>query len=295
MTLPTKSQVEARARKVLAEMGEFAKERFGLNSLEFGVRFNHRDGGNSRAVYVNSRYFISIAPFNLYTHPLKGVREYSSFAHDRFIGSFRTDDWTLWLDYVCAHEMAHIVQFKMFRSPSKLIDINRSTANQLVFKELGAYEGGHGSFFQAIYRIMRDKFVNDRIPMVDRNVMVKQEFDRPSVEEKIVKDTRPNPLKGVQFTINERPFQVTGLNPNPKKRLYRYMAKELRTGKEYTVKLGDIMRTAVGKDELLTKHPSIAKELETFNVAQQSVRKARTTRRRRATRRANMDVLAGLI
>lgn len=80
--------------------------------------------------------------------------EYSHIENDLEIG--KLDNNPLWERYVaalCAHEVAHAVQH------TALTDIPEDAASWL--HDLPLDRKGHGEYWQAIYRVLRKKFVND--------------------------------------------------------------------------------------------------------------------------------------
>jgi hypothetical protein len=286
--VPTRTQIEQHARQTTARMTKFAKERFSIPALNFDLRFNANEGGTSRAVYTKGRYFVSLCHGSLLKYPVIGMREYARFNDSRTHGSIRTSDWQLYVDTVLAHEIAHIVQFWLKREPNTLIDLRSvEPGSNPFFGEFGFYEGAHGHFFQALYKVMREEFINPRVEMRDRGQRIDQEFDKPASEkiDHSIPSSKDCPLTGCQFTINGRGFEVIGYNDNDRKKLYKYKAKEVRTGKVFSVQLGDIVRTGVLNSrpviETINTNPVLTFEMRQFNDAKGAVMQAKVTRKRR--------------
>lgn len=89
----------------------------------------------------------------------RGHFEYSSFGGDLEIGSFISDDWRLHLDALIAHETSHAIQHLLPYWPNRYQVSGKASR----FGDLGTWEGGHGEFFQNIYRKIRREFINPRL------------------------------------------------------------------------------------------------------------------------------------
>jgi DNA-binding PadR family transcriptional regulator len=120
----------------------------------------------------------------------------------------------MWVDAVVAHEMAHVVQFTLPRQRPAT-----------TYEGLGKYEGSHGSFFQAIYRIMRVQFINNRVTGVGR-LRERTEFQRTEEQVQVIvsrKRTDRFELEGrtvrlgglaltlVEFDLKARKYQYIGV------------------------------------------------------------------------------------
>lgn len=284
----TLAEYNAFAEAVSRKMMVFARERFSIPALDFDIRFNRKPTGNSRAVRVGDRYFISYAFMKLIGKPLEGFREYARFAHHPVIGSVKSDDWKVYVTVVAAHEVSHIIQFWLANNPNPLRQPTmRNIKGEAYFNELGYYEGGHGVFFQSIYRIMRMEFVNHLVARQDIGVKlaVKSEEEEMTNEPAIQILDKACVLHGMKVNINGHILTVLGRNANLRRKLYGYRAQDDKSGTIYSIQLGDIVARALDQatmKKLLADDPILRAEYSIFQQAQAKVRQAVTTRKRRA-------------
>jgi len=156
--LPTKNEVTAHVNKLIIDLKAFAIARFDANvnilQPNIGFRICDRLG---RAGRRNGVPFMKLNMGSVLQFPVIGVTEYKSYAHNPAIGGFVTNNWKDWVDALVLHEFAHVLQFE-------LIHKHRQPLQRLPYVPgVGYSEAGHGAFFQKLYGILRDKFLNDRI------------------------------------------------------------------------------------------------------------------------------------
>lgn len=282
---PKGKEVIGRAMILVREIEAFAKEEFGLD-MQTEVVFNGR-GERSRGGHKNQKPWISLKVAKLTTTPVVAWPEYKSFNHFIGIGGFVTDDWTLYLDALVCHEMGHAIQYQLILNAMKdpnavrhtFMARGRSKAGAGYRTPWGYTEGGHGTFFQNIYRKLRDRFVNDRVPRsaytCPRNKFADDVDD--AVIERVTAGNHP--LTGTVIRINGSRFEVLGKEEDSR-RQYAYKGKCLRTGKVYGLKLYDISRTPEAHD-IIQKHPALVAELAVAKQKAVSRAQASATRRMR--------------
>lgn len=240
--IPTQAEVLQHYRNSFKRMVEFAKVRFDndqLNSILFQVSFRDcKRWGQAGIKTLRGRevVFIKLNVFSLIQFPVQGFTEYKSYARNSRIGTFATQDWRVWADALLAHEFAHVLQFTLPRSNSKL----RLTATR--YEGLGTYENAHGDFFQSIYRVPREEFINEHV--TQRGTFAKQDFDRPAsarkpTVRKMVTDSFPYKdrtvrlpggidVRVVAFLSNARKYKFVGETVAGKR--YRFSQMHVNVG-----------------------------------------------------------------
>lgn len=163
--LPTKQEVETYARESVQRMTDWACVEFGFKSFEpidLYITFQnnyYRSKGGRGFRDGQQHAVISLHLFQFITLKSRGHYEYDSFGGDLEIGSFIHSDWKLNLDALVAHEVSHAIQHLLPYWPNRYQTSGKSAR----YGELGAWEGNHGEFFQAIYRKLRRQFINDHL------------------------------------------------------------------------------------------------------------------------------------
>jgi hypothetical protein len=224
--LPTPKDIVAHAKASFVAQRDFAAQRFGIDLSDCQLILKNSLAqrqalGGYKSIRGAFRPFIQINVNCLLNYPVLGFIEYKSFHHNSVIGGFATADWRMWVDAVVAHEMAHVVQFTLPRqSPAT------------TYEGLGKYEGSHGSFFQAIYRIMRVQFVNSRVTGVGR-LYDRKEFQRTEEQvHAIVARKRTNNFEFEGRTVRLGALAVTLTEYDLKARKYQYIGVTA-SGKRY--------------------------------------------------------------
>lgn len=153
---PTQNELTLHARKSIEEMRLWAAEHFGFTSLPLNLQIKFNPDQQRIAVGGWSPKIRSgIIRFNLgklLSNNIAGMCEYASYARNPIIGGFETKDWRLWVDTVLAHELAHVIQYGMWRMP-----MVKSTS------EYVRNDKGHGHTFRTVYAILRQQFINHRV------------------------------------------------------------------------------------------------------------------------------------
>jgi hypothetical protein len=165
--IPTQNEVAAHLKSSFHRMVRFANIRFDISSdlarTAFTASFRDckRLGmGGIKCVRGVRRPFIKLNIHDVIKYPVVGYSEYRSFNDNRRIGGFRTTDWRLWVDALIAHELAHVIQFILPGSQSRL------RKDAVTFEGLPRFESNHGDFFRAIYAILREEFVNPQLDAI---------------------------------------------------------------------------------------------------------------------------------
>jgi hypothetical protein len=265
--LPTGLEVAARTKLAIEEMTKWAREEFNLPTFSVDFKLTRKSDRSWCKSTGLRGSMIQLGVQSLMTKQVNALVEYKSFNRYLEVGGFKTDDWRLQHDCIIAHEMSHAVQF--------LLRMDAIRAGQSRVEGLGYIERGHGSFFLAIYKRFRNKFINSRVP--------RSAYTNPRqffVEEDRMEELNPNdPLKGVlvQFSTGKR-FEVVGKDPTIRG-IYCYRAKNLRTGEMTRLKLQDIVACSGNavKERALQHPEALIMELAIAAVQ----RPRRVVRRRR--------------
>lgn len=212
--IPTRNEVMAYATAKIEEIKAFANTYFDLQIGRMLLDINFKDtnrlglGGRKSGLP-----FMRLNLGRLVKYEIRGYNEYSTLNSYVGISSFYTTDWKLWVDALVAHEFAHVVQFALPYSTSNL------RTGDKYFNKLGRYENGHGPFFRAIYRVLRNKFVNDRVTDCYGPVPV---FDIPSddmqerIAAKVAKRekqiSKDHPLMGSKIPYKGKVYVISEFN-----------------------------------------------------------------------------------
>lgn len=155
----TKEEVDEYATRLLIELASFCKNKFNLPNdwfpnliLNYSRTFLVSRGG----VDANNKPEMKIAA-RRFLFPVTGHVEYASFATNKVIGAFTSDNWRTVLIAIMSHEIAHCVQFSM--AARAKVATGKPMASSYI-AGLGKLELHHGLFFQRIYVEIRQKFVN---------------------------------------------------------------------------------------------------------------------------------------
>jgi hypothetical protein len=243
--IPTQTQVAAHARGFIKVLQAFAAQEFDINvdDMIFKVNFTKDScvwglGGDD---FKNGKRvgFMSLNLRPIVTYEIAGYNEYKSLNRYRDISSFETSEWTLWLEALMCHEMAHVVQHMLPHSNSKLkigepkyITTGRKRLRlEMVcsFKGLGQSETGHGDFFKVIYAKFRRQFINSKVNAAGRPVTSFIGDNGEQVVRTVVRKTAHHPLIGSKFPFNGETFEVKECYP--RMRTYPLLAVGTSTGK----------------------------------------------------------------
>jgi hypothetical protein len=286
--LPTQQQIQTQAHSTLSEMLVWARTEFKLPKLSTDLQFaDTKTAPFGQASETRKRTFrIKVSTYDLTRHELIGFKEYASFNHHPVIGGFQTNDWKLFVDVVVAHELAHIVQFHINRFGFQHPDADHN-ARHLTIKGLGEVETNHGSFFRAVYRKFREKFINHRIEpgkfgAVRKNFIVPDDFeDRMKAKGDIS-------IKGLKVHIGNRLYTIAGRNPN-NTRLFGFQVQDA-AGKFYRVKLSQLANASIEVRQAIFNDPQLFTELQenerAIHAKQVANARSSMTKRFRAASRA---------
>lgn len=170
--IPSQKEVTQHVNATIAVLKEFAKTEFDVNVDELKPVIGFRDCNRTgRAGMKDGKPFMKLNLGEWVTYETVGCIEYRALARYPAIGGFYTTDWKLSLEALIYHEFAHNVQFMLKYSKSRLREANN------YFKGIGYFEANHGPFFQRIYAIIRNKFLNHRIQPCYANPP--RAFDKP--------------------------------------------------------------------------------------------------------------------
>lgn len=244
--LPKGSEVAARTKLTVNEIIAWARKEFELPT--FTVSYKLTGKSNRSWCRDNAiKPHIQIGVQEMMRTPVLAFAEYRSFNNYFEVGGFKTDDWRLWLDGVVAHEMAHAIQFALMRK------LGANRFNRVYVPNVGYTESGHGNFFLWIYKQVRNRFVNDRVPR-SAYTAPRQQF---ATEERVIASNHP--LQGTVVIINRKRFELLGKDDSTR-RQYAYKGKCLLTGTVYGLKLVDISKTPAAND-IIQASPMLRAEL----------------------------------
>lgn len=241
--LPTQKEVVAHIRDTVRTQVAWATTRFDVNLNNLRLVIKSRDcarialgGRKGNAPYLQFNIF------HLLSYPVQGVLEYKSFRFDRRVGGFATTDWRLWVDSVVAHEMAHAVQYAIKDSGSRL-DLGNGR-----FEGLGKFEANHGDFFLAIYRVLREQFINHRATGIG-SFRGGDHFERKEAQlaKLAAKRVDTFPLQGRMVRIGGTQLKLVQFDVKARK--YAYIA-ETAQGKKYKLSKEQVLRGLVPETAL---------------------------------------------
>lgn len=169
--IPTKHAVQKHVEETVVALKLFAKSKFNLDvdNMVLKITFNECKRIGIAGTNHSRVPFMKLNLGALVRYPVLGYSEYRSYAASSKIGGFDTTDWRVWLEALVYHEFAHVMQFSLHTHMVR--------QNSYYHSELGRFESGHGAFFQRIYSMLRDEFLNHRIVPLCGNP--KKTFDRP--------------------------------------------------------------------------------------------------------------------
>lgn len=303
MSIPTIQEFKSIATTTMHEIQVWAREAFNLSSLPIKLTITERRhnfygmAGIKRDKMERFEAFtIKLAAHDYINYPLKAVGEYASYNNVVGIGGFETTDTTLSIRTLVAHEMAHVIQFALRMDAINGISSGRphplvtdwKGATPIFGKTLGEYEGGHGSFFQAIYKRVRERFINDAVPR-SAYTAPRVQFIIPDLfDEKMAKMPKSK-LAGIKFFNGGRQLTVLGYNPKRNK-LFDYVVEDAQ-GKVLRCKMSLIVQQSPEAKKLTETDPAVRAEFYAHCIAQQGKSqanmKSRQTKARRAVARSN--------
>lgn len=288
MALPTAAQFKAQVDKAVAEQVAWALEEFKFSKLPLKVRIvDVPSGPMGQASQRLGAYTVKFQSYHFLREEVKAYVEYKAYNAWPEVGGFETTDWTLAVDALVAHELAHIIQFAMKQAGRNhpLFVERPEFPKDLYFDGIGCYEGNHGYFFRQIYKRFRKRFVNDRVPSSAYTNPRKDFVDAGLLEQRMAAKTEEsNPLIGLKLKLKGGIYEVAGRNPRNAK-LYGYMVKT-PSGGLAKVKLDLILQASEEARNHVRTNPMLAAELLAFQAAARSKRaannKSSMTKRRRA-------------
>lgn len=246
--LPTLEDIKTRIDEILPKYVEWAKREFNLENLNIRIRFNKKHNGRSLAYEDGT---ISIAVRDITTKQLLGFREYPSYGGDYVIGSFETNDWRLWLDATLAHEVSHVIQFKLGQTKNHPL---KSAKNKYYFNGLGEVEYGHGEFFRSIYSRFRRKFINRRVGRQARGNLPSMydynDFNLIRVPE----------LEGKTFKLEGKEYKILGMDEINLLKRDRYVICEVGTENYYDIDITTIYNKCKSARRTVDKTPRLLRE-----------------------------------
>lgn len=301
MTIPTGLEFKTAAIETVDAITRWAQDVFFLKNFPVKVSVTDRKVRYYGLASVTrdkmerfTHFGIKLSSHDFTRYPMVAVTEYASFNADKIIGGFKTNDWRLGVDALVAHEMAHAIQFalrisafdyKAVGQDHPLITSWRGATP--TFQGLGEYEGNHGDFFQAIYRKVREQFINHRVSRSAFTAPSHSFIIPDNFEERLAKMPK-SPLEGIRFVNNGRPLTVVGYNPNRNK-LFNYQVRD-DAGKFFRCKMSLIVMKSVEAKRIVESDPKARAEWQAHCMAQQNKseanRKSRVTKARRSLARA---------
>lgn len=229
--VPSKNEVFVFANSFVSQLKEFAKTEFDLDLSNFTPTIKFTNANQlGLAGRRNGRPFMMVNFGYITKYPVLAYDEYKRLSSKASIGSFYTNDWKLWAEALILHEFAHVIQFNIIESRSKL------KLSQNVINGYGIFESGHGSFFQRIYKTLRDKFLNHKIR--PSYCHIGKQFDVPKTDVRVKKSTvtEDHPFMGVRISLHNMVYTVVGYD----KRKYKYpfivqndMGQKFRVSERY--------------------------------------------------------------
>lgn len=151
---------------------------------------------------------------------IAGMREYKSFCFDRHIGGFATSDWKILIETIFIHELAHIVHYH-YNS-----ELNGSNS-----KKIRNDGKPHGDTFKAIYKLLRMKYIDDRVEGVGsyRANVFFVPVSTETYDEVIKKHLMANNPKMYNKLVILRnvTYKVIGQKPNA--RLYKFILDKVES------------------------------------------------------------------
>lgn len=233
--IPNRKEVVEFSNCLIENLKEYATREFDLplNDLVVKIKFTL----SKRSGYAGRRENVPFIMINfgyLIKYPVVAFNEYKRLSNRIDIGSFKTDDWKLWAAALIIHEFSHVIQFNIIHSDSNKLASMRSG---FVVDGYGKFESGHGSFFQAIYRRLRNEFINHKI--THYTGWHPEQFKIPAEDLKRPTANHPYLGKEVRFSWHPRPFRV--VEYVPRKYKYPFIIKD-EGGKCYRVSEKDVSR-----------------------------------------------------
>lgn len=160
--IPKQTEVLTLVNNLLGELKSYAKERFDVNvdnlKPKLGFRETKRLGtGGSKG--GEAWFKLNLGKYTKYQ--VAGFVEYKSFTYSTKIGGFKSDNWEHVVAALVIHEFAHVIQYALQTPMNKLWVKSKNGIHY--YDGLGWFERNHGSFFQRIYAILREKFLNHKL------------------------------------------------------------------------------------------------------------------------------------
>lgn len=212
-TTPDKLEVRTHVAELIAKLKVYAKTEFDVNVdiLRPVITFNICNRKGWGGIDKIKRPVMRLNLGEVVSYPVVGYSEYASLARNPAIGSFYSTNWKHWVSALVIHEFAHVIQFSLPHSNSKL----KKGAN--FYERLGRHEGGHGYFFQRTYKILRDEFLNAEIERPAYGKLAK-DFEVPADQVAAKKDySTCHYLVGKNLLINSTVYTVLGLKTSNRK------------------------------------------------------------------------------
>lgn len=288
MTLPTAAQFKAQVEKTVKEQVAWALSEFQFSKLPITIKIaDVPSGPMGQATQRLGKYTLKVQSYHFLREEILAYTEYKTYNAWPEIGGFETNDWTLALDALVAHELSHIIQFALRlagRNHPLFVD-RPEYPNDLYFNGLGTYEGNHGCFFRQIYKRFRRQFVNARVPSSAYTNPRKDFVDSGDMVRRMeAKTENNNPLIGLKIKLRGGIYEVVGRNPRNAK-LYGYMVKTPNGGLA-KIKLDLIIQSSDEARQHVRSNPMLAAELLAFQAETRKKRDANLKSSRTKQRRA---------
>lgn len=160
--LPSRHEARNYVKNMATEITEYVKEniypQFVMPQIQV-YYFRHASTAGGTKFDANNMAcipFIRISVMECFFYP--DLLEYDHYEDDPEIGSCKSDNWKHSVALRVAHEMAHAVQFYHLYKSNRRIRVPAAVTAYYA----GIDDGHHGKDFQYIYRIIRNKFVNNQ-------------------------------------------------------------------------------------------------------------------------------------
>jgi hypothetical protein len=225
--------LKRKAANTIREMTIFVRKELGLPLFSVKSRLSMsprrtRSWGGARRVWMQEPVGYVSIQLRRYDPAVWGTsrleyKEYAAINHHKTIGGFKANDPYLCTAAVIAHEIAHAVEHYCIMKGADQ-PVNHPLAGNFV---RGSEFKGHGRTWQAIYHILREKFINP-------NVSAVEPF------EPLIKFDLPRPVPTIPAMVNKPTFSLPGASGSNIDRVCAMMRNRPGAGNEWY--LNEIMR-----------------------------------------------------
>jgi hypothetical protein len=224
--LPTQTEVEQFTIDIIADMAQYCRDMFNLDSDWVPVLKMSFSPSRlcSRAGAKDGKPIMKLA-MRRFLFPVDGMLEYDAYKHDAYIGAFQSEDWKVCVRGLVAHEIAHCVQFTLAGVCGAR---NRNELANSYVDGLGRVELGHGIFFRRIYKQIRRGFVNHLIAPEKRGVSPLGPTVAPDAKRKSKPATTDHPFVGREI-MHSRLGKCQVIEHKPSGRKFKFTILQLST------------------------------------------------------------------